>query len=127
MDFLFCEIILKIPCDFFKLMLVTDSLDRVHRRLIKYFELIDIVGYHVHFSLLVADSLQKIIEDVVISLSLADWYDSALLQKIADDECTLDVHLCFSVKEKNKFAKTWGVIIPDSLCVSEGLQNLVAA
>lgn len=80
MDFLLSEIILKIPRNFFKLMLVTNSLDRVHRRLIKYLELIDVIGYHVHFSLLIVDSLQEIVENMVISFSLADWNDSALFQ-----------------------------------------------
>lgn len=72
MNFLFSEIILKIPCNFFKLMLVADFLDRIDRGLIKYFELIDFIGDHIHFSLLIADSLEKIVKDMVISFSFTD-------------------------------------------------------
>jgi methylaspartate ammonia-lyase len=74
--------------------------------LVEYLVLADIFLYHVGLFLLTTDSFEKVVEDMVIPLALRYGNDSALLKQVADDKCTLDVHLRLSVKEKDEFSKS---------------------
>lgn len=70
--------------------------------------------------------LQKIVKDMVVSLSLSYRNDSALFQQVTNYKGAFNVCLALAIQQQNKLTKSRGVIVSDSLCVSEGFKDLIA-